>query len=119
MLHDIGEADVILLCVSAVPDHELCGSVGGSGVCAGQGAVQGPQPCHPVWVHRRHCGAAARWLPSVLPLPRPLRQDGSASVTRESGTMDSFRTHLFNCIPSLDAANQRVKSEPVVKPRVS
>lgn len=93
LLHDIGEADIFLYCVSAVTDHELCGSVGGSGVCAGQGAVQGPQPCHPVRVHRRHCGAAARWLPSVLPLPRPLRQDGGASFTRESGTADGFMSH--------------------------
>lgn len=67
-------------CLSPVTDHELCGSVGRPGVCAGQGAVQRTQPCNPVWMYRRHCGAAARWLPAVLALPRPLRQDGRATV---------------------------------------
>lgn len=71
--------------LSTVTDHELCGSVGGSGVCAGQGAVQGAQPRNPIWMYRRHRGAAARWLLAVLPLPRPLRQDGSSSVAWESG----------------------------------
>lgn len=80
-------SDTPSLCPSllTVTDHELCGSVGGSGVCAGQGAVQGAQPSNPIWMYRRHRGAAARWLLAVLPLPRPLRQDGSSSVTRESG----------------------------------
>lgn len=71
--------------MSPVTDHELCGSVGGPGVCAGQRAVQGTQPCNPVWMYRCHRGAAARWLPAVLPLPRPLRQDGRAAVPWESG----------------------------------
>lgn len=72
-------------CLSPVTDHELCGSVGGPGVCAGQGAVQRTQPCDAVWMYRCHRGPAARWLPAVLPLPRPLRQDGCAAVTWESG----------------------------------
>lgn len=71
--------------MSPVTDHELCGSVGGSGVCAGQGAVQRTQPCNAVWMYRRHRGPAARRLPAVLPVSRPLRQDGCAAVPRESG----------------------------------
>lgn len=66
-------------------DHELRGSVGRSGVCPGEGAVSRPQPCHPVGLHRRHRGEAARWLPAVFSLPRPLRQDGRPPVARESG----------------------------------
>lgn len=50
---------LFLPCLSLVVDNELCGSAGGPGVCAGQGAVQGAQPCDPVWMYRRHCGAAA------------------------------------------------------------
>lgn len=69
-----------LPCVSPVTDHELCGSVGGTGVRAGQGAVQRTQPCNTVRMYRCHRGPAARWLPAVLPLPRPLRQDGRAAV---------------------------------------
>lgn len=61
-------------------DHELCGSVGRPGVCAGQGAVQGTEPCDPVGMYRRHRGAAARRLAAVLALPRALRQDGRAAL---------------------------------------
>lgn len=70
---------------SSVSDHELCGSAGGPGVCAGQGAVQRPQPCNSVRLYRRHRGPAARWLAAVLTVPRPLRKDGSAAVAGESG----------------------------------
>lgn len=66
-------------------DHELRGSVGRSGVCPGQRAVSRPQPRHPFRLYRCHRGQAARWLPAVFSLPRPLWQDGCPPVTRESG----------------------------------
>ena len=72
-------------CLCPVADHELCGSVGGPGVCASQGAVQRSQPRNTVWMHRCHRGAAARWLPAVLPLSRPLRQDGRPAIPWKTG----------------------------------
>ncbi|KAI4830875.1 hypothetical protein KUCAC02_002478 [Chaenocephalus aceratus] len=35
-------------------------------------------------MYRCHRGPAARWHPEVLPLPRPLRQDGCAAFQREN-----------------------------------
>lgn len=67
------------------PDYELRGPVSGPGVCPGQGAVPRTQPCHPFWLHWCHCGEAAWWVPAVLAVPRPLRQDGCPPVPRESG----------------------------------
>lgn len=52
--------------LSPVTDHELCGSVGGPGVRAGQGAIQGTQPCNTVWMYRCYRGTTARWHPAVL-----------------------------------------------------
>ena len=66
-------------------DHELRGAAGGPGVRPGKGAVPGAEPGHPVRVHRRHRGAAARRHPEVLALPRALRQAGRAALQRESG----------------------------------
>lgn len=82
--------------MSPVTDHELCGSVGGPGVCAGQGAVQRTQPCNAVWMYRCHRGPAARRLPAVLPISRPLRQNGCVEIPRESGEIiESLTVSVF------------------------
>lgn len=81
--------------MSSVADHELCGSAGGPGICASQGAVQRTQPCNSVWMYRRHRGPAARRLAAVLPVPRPLRKDGGAAVSGESGKIIEYFEHVF------------------------
>lgn len=68
------------LSLPPVTDHELRGSVGGPGVRAGQGAVQRTQPGNSVRMYRRHRGLSARWIPAVLALPCPLRQDGCSTL---------------------------------------
>lgn len=68
-------------------DHELCGPAGGPGVRPGQGAVPRPEPGHPLRLHRRDRGEAARRLAAVLALPRTLRENGRPALPRESGTI--------------------------------
>ena len=65
--------------------HELCGPAGRPGAGDGEGAVQGHQPGHPLWLHRRGGGAAEGWHLPVLALPRALWKAGCAALQGESG----------------------------------
>lgn len=104
------------------PDYELRGPVGRSGVCPGQRAVPGTQPCHPFWLHWCHRSETARWIPAVLTLPCSIWQDGSPPVPRESGREIYWeareRTEAksgVSCIPPFFSSqvDMEINGEPV------
>ena len=66
-------------------DHELRRAAGGPGVRHCEGALQGAEPCHPIRMHRHHCGPPAQWEPAVFPFPRALREDGGLALPGEGG----------------------------------